>query len=58
MPFSEMMSPRLTTMDVPKRELGIVAVRRLIQQINGESLVPMRTELLTRLIKRDSVMKL
>ena len=58
MPFSEMMSPRLTTLDVPKRELGIVAVRRLMQQINGESLVPMRTELLTRLIKRDSVMKL
>jgi LacI family transcriptional regulator len=58
MPFSEMTSPRLTTMDVPKRELGIIAVRRLIDQIKGDVWVPMRTELLTRLIKRDSVMKL
>ena len=58
MPFSKMVSPPLTTLDVPKRELGVVAVRRLIEKIKGESLVPRRTELLTRLMKRDSVMKL
>jgi LacI family transcriptional regulator len=57
MPFSDMTSPRLTTLDVPKRELGILAARRLMEQIKSD-FVPARTEVLTRLIVRDSVRKI
>jgi LacI family transcriptional regulator len=58
MPFSEMTSPRLTTLDVPKRELGVLAARRLAEQIKSDSYVPARTEVLTRLIVRDSVRRI
>ena len=58
MPFSEMTSPRLTTLDVPKRELGILAARRLMEQIRNEYAVPARTEVLTHLVIRDSVCRI
>lgn len=58
MPFSEISSPGLTTVDVPKYELGVVAARRLIEQIEQRSTGPARVELLTKLIVRGSVCKI
>lgn len=57
MPFSEITSPPLTTIDVPKREIGIMAARKLIDQINNEYIGPTCTELLTKLLIRGTVRK-
>jgi len=54
-PLIDMASPPLTTMHVPKRELGILAASRLIEQIKSASVVPARIEVLTELIVRESV---
>jgi len=58
MPFGEISSPSLTTMNVPKRALGELAVKRLIEQSNKGNYTPCKTELLTSLIIRQSVRKL
>lgn len=55
MPFGEISSPSLTTMNVPKRALGELSVKRLLQQCNKDSYTPCKTELLTSLVVRQSV---
>lgn len=53
-PQAESIAPGLTTVHVPKKELGGTAVRRLHEIIErGESL-PVKTEISTRLIRRGS----
>jgi LacI family purine nucleotide synthesis repressor len=55
MPFSEMSSPRLTTVRVYKQYIGKTAVRRLLQKISQQDEVNLKIEINTDLIKRDSV---
>ncbi|WP_134495615.1 LacI family DNA-binding transcriptional regulator [Microvirga pakistanensis] len=54
LPISDLLTPRLTTMHIPARELGETAVDMVIElSTQGERLVR-RTELACRLIERDS----
>jgi LacI family transcriptional regulator len=53
---SEYTNPPLTTVQVPKQELGLVAMERLIDLINGQPMntLPMKLVLPTRLVVRES----
>jgi len=53
MPFCEMTNPRLTTVRVFKQDIGSLAVRRLMQKINGDPVVQ-KIEVDTELVLRDS----
>ncbi|GHT78159.1 HTH-type transcriptional repressor PurR [Spirochaetia bacterium] len=55
MPFCDMTSPPLTTINVPKRELGQVAVRRLLALCDDDAEIHIKTQLLTNPVLRDSV---
>jgi DNA-binding LacI/PurR family transcriptional regulator len=54
LPVSELLSPRLTTMHIPARDLGENAVEMLMDQIRHGPQLPRRTELACRLIARES----
>ena len=51
---AEHTTPPLTTVHLPKRQMGILAVQRLVGQINGSPFSPARTCLTTNLIVRHS----
>lgn len=53
-PSTEWMSPPLTTIRQPLREMGSIAVDLLLQQIAGEPLKSLRVELATSLVIRQS----
>jgi DNA-binding LacI/PurR family transcriptional regulator len=53
-PSTEWMSPPLTTIRQPLREMGSIAVDLLLQQIEGEPLKSLRVELATSLVVRQS----
>jgi len=53
-PSTEWMSPPLTTIRQPLREMGSIAVDLLLQQIAGEPLKSLRVELATSLVVRQS----
>lgn len=55
LPMSEFASPPLTTVDVNCQALGMMAVQRLIERAATPNLVPIRVELFTRLVERQSV---
>jgi LacI family transcriptional regulator len=57
-PASAVVDPPLSTMRVPKKSLGILAVERLIKQINGESSETVRIAVNTELVVRSSVKQL
>ncbi|MBZ6075556.1 LacI family DNA-binding transcriptional regulator [Microvirga puerhi] len=54
LPISDLLTPRLTTMHIPARELGETAVESLIGLTEGGPHLVRRTELACRLIVRDS----
>lgn len=54
LPFSEICSPPLTTMEVPNRKMGQLAVRRIIDVIGGDT-VKTKTQVCTTFIERQSV---
>lgn len=54
MPFCEMMNPRLTTIKVFKQEMGSIAVKRLVEKINGRDCIIQKIEVGTEMIIRDS----
>ncbi|MEZ0167079.1 LacI family DNA-binding transcriptional regulator [Microvirga sp. TS319] len=54
LPISDLLTPRLTTMHIPARELGEAAVETLIELSTQGQRVVRRTELACRLIERDS----
>lgn len=54
-PICDFLEPPLTTMSVPKKRLGELAVLRLIQKIGGETTVTIKTEVSVKLHERKSV---
>lgn len=57
MSFCELTQPRLTTVRVFKQELGGIAVRRLMEKIEGDPIIQ-QIAVGTKLVIRDSVCKL
>lgn len=55
LPFSEISNPALTTLRVPKQEMGRLAVKKLIEVINGETKIKTKTQVCTMFIERCSV---
>ena len=53
--MSQYANPPLTTIDVPMVEMGITAARIIAQRVQGDSTLPKRVLLPSRLIERDSV---
>jgi LacI family transcriptional regulator len=58
LPYGEITSPPLTTINVPKKELGQVAVKRLLARSKDSGEIPLKIELLTELVIRKSVKKI
>lgn len=54
-PICDFLEPPLTTMEVPKKRLGELAVLRLLQKIAGETKVMIKTEVSVKLHERKSV---
>ena len=46
--------PPLTTVSVPRREMGVLGVRRLVEMLKGHAPPPYKTVLYTRLVTRES----
>ena len=55
LPFCEIANPPLTTLRVPKQEMGRVAVRRILEVINGTDKIKTKTQVCTIFVERDSV---
>ena len=55
LPFCKISTPMLTSIRVDKEEMGRVAVRRLVERINGGNPDHLKIEICNTLIKRDSV---
>ncbi len=53
--FAAFLQPPLTTMRIEREELGKLAVQRLLQRKQEPGLTPIRVELRSRLIERQSV---
>ncbi len=54
-PMCELMEPPLTTMHVPKHQMGVLAVKRLMEKLEGSSREILTTEIRTSLMRRGSV---
>ena len=57
-PESRYLTPPLTTVAIPQRDLGEVAAQVLIQRIEGDMTIVKQTYVPTRLVIRDSVKKI
>jgi LacI family transcriptional regulator len=57
-PASSLIDPPLSTMRVPKKNLGILAVERLLKRINGDKSESIRIAVNTSLVTRGSVRQL
>lgn len=55
MPICDFLDPPLTTMAVPKRELGELAVKQLVQKIRNEPKLTVKIEVSVKLHERKSV---
>ena len=55
LPFCEIANPPLTTLRVPKQEMGRVAVKRILEVINGTDKIKTKTQVCTIFVERDSV---
>ncbi|MEY8337683.1 LacI family DNA-binding transcriptional regulator [Lachnospiraceae bacterium 62-35] len=55
LPFSEISTPRLTTLRVPNGEMGQLAVRRIVDMIEKKDNINVKTQVCTRFIVRDTV---
>lgn len=53
--FSSISNPPLTTIRVPKQDIGKVAVRRLRDMITDNSTLHVKTQVCTEFVERDSV---
>lgn len=55
LPFCEISYPRLTSLRVPKQEMGALAVRRMIEIMKKDVGIHTKTEVCTEFVERDSV---
>ena len=55
LPFCEISSPTLSTIRVPKQELGRTAVRRLVEIASDKQSIPLKIQVSTEYIARESV---
>lgn len=55
LPFSEIANPPLTTLRVPKQEMGQLAVRRIVEIINQKDGLKTKIQVCTTFIERESV---
>lgn len=55
LPFCEISFPRLTSLRVPKQEMGRLAVRRIIDMMESEDMIHTKIQVCTEFIERDSV---
>jgi len=55
LPFCEIATPRLTSLRVPKQEMGQIAVRRMIEVIKEVNTVRTKIQVCTDFVERDSV---
>lgn len=55
LPFSMVSNPPLTTLKVPKHQMGNIAVRRLMEVIENDDKFKTKTQICNELIIRDSV---
>lgn len=55
LPFSEISSPRLSTVKVPNTEMGKIAVRRIVEIIEKRDDIITKVQVCTRMIHRDTV---
>ncbi|MEG1847727.1 MAG: LacI family DNA-binding transcriptional regulator [Lachnospiraceae bacterium] len=55
LPFCEIASPRLTSLRVPKQEMGRVAARRMAELIREGEDIKLKIQVCTEFIERDSV---
>lgn len=55
LPVCEISTPRLTSLRVPKEEMGRLAVRKIIDIISDNEKVRTKTQICTEFIERDSV---
>lgn len=58
LPYSEIMTPPLTTIRVPRAEMGRLAVRKVVSLINGQEEVITKTQVCTKFIERKSVVRI
>ena len=58
LPFCEISSPTLSTIKVPKQELGRTAVRRLVEIAADKTAIPLKIQVSTEYIARESVRKI
>lgn len=58
LPFCEISTPRLTSLRVPKQEMGRLAVRKIIDMLKGSKNVRTKIQVCTDFIERDSVRNL
>ncbi len=58
MPFCEITSPRLTTVKVYKQRMGSIAVKRLVELMDGDNKLIQKIQIDTELIIRESVKKM
>ncbi len=57
MPFCELTTPPMSTMRVPKRNLGRIAVKRLMEKMQMNDSEHVKVSIATQLIERESVKK-
>lgn len=55
MAMSELFDPPLTTIQIPKRDIGVTAVNHIVNKINKQTEGVMKVEVQTNLIVRNSV---
>lgn len=55
LPFSAICSPGLTSIKVPKQEMGKIAVRKMVEIIKGEAQAVTKTQVCTEFVERGSV---
>lgn len=58
MPFCEMSSPKLTTIRVFKQEMGMIAVKRLLEHLAEAKVINTKIQVCTQFIERESVREL
>lgn len=58
LPFCEIAVPRLTSLRVPKQEMGRLAVRRIVEMIRNKDTARTKIQICTEFIERDSVIDL